>query len=298
VATSDLLATEKLAERAGLYSTYRLNFDEVRVILANAKNMLEGYTDKDVCIYKYGKDYKRVARKPGVPCLEFLDESSLEATIAGELARIKPLLAPVKNRAPVITLVTGKPEVTMPSSSDAEISELLKLVQKPKQVYYDDEPAVAVQPAQTCPAIANMPARPSPGDELERAQWDACVRAQGGNPDQVERYQAKIVQVIRQTPETITTPQPGTVPVTSQTGLFAQIFSSLAQGATTYQQEILKQKMATAAAQGQPIYVPAGTIPSQTIRLSKPKAAVPGVALGIGALVLVAGAVFFLARRN
>lgn len=63
-------------------------------------------------------------------------------------------------------------------------------------------------------------------------------------------------QIVQGNPSSLSVPQPGTTPVVPGTGLFAQIFSTLVQGATPVAQAAIQLEMNKAIASKQPIHVP------------------------------------------
>lgn len=107
------------------------------------------------------------------------------------------------------------------------------------------------------------------------------------------------VQIAQQNPASLTTPQPGTVPVDlSKSGLIAQILGVLGKGATAYQKYQLETTLAEAQANKKPVYLPPNLSTGQPSGVAQSQ--VPWSAIGIGGAILIGGIILvaLAARRN
>jgi hypothetical protein len=84
--------------------------------------------------------------------------------------------------------------------------------------------------------------------------WKQMVSGSGGGASPTDVQISK--QIVQGNPSSLSVPQPGTTPVNPGTGLFAQIFSTLVQGATPLASAAIQLEMNKAIANKQPIHVP------------------------------------------
>lgn len=98
-------------------------------------------------------------------------------------------------------------------------------------------------------------------------------------------------------PSSLSIPQPGTTPVNPGTGLFAQIFSTLVQGATPAAQAAIQYEMIKAQQNKQPIHVPTPIVNHAVSGgISSPTKTI--IWLAVGAVALTVVLAFVLSRKK
>jgi len=270
-----LQAAQARAESAGRVNDFALNFREANDALNSIRTVVNYWSSPSpaTCLVEQRGNYVEAFRSSTPMCRTFLADSAYEQVIGQQAQRFNTAIVPVEQ-----ALGVAAPSGLLDTA-----------LQRLKDVFFEEEtppvtgaPKPAPSPGtvslaqklfggKTVPDTTSVATTPAVGGAL-KFEYPDCSRfsftgRQTPDPQLFAvdagyqycwaRYleSQEFKNMLRQTPDAISTPQPGTTPVTITADSISKILAGITQGWTEIERARLQQAMLKAAARGQKAYV-------------------------------------------